>query len=48
MLRAGDRAPLPAGARIYALGDARRRLGCELLHVSVEGNHVLRSALRLC
>jgi hypothetical protein len=47
-LGAGDRAPLPTGTRIYALAGARHRLGFELIHDSVEGGHVLRSALRRC
>ncbi len=47
-LGTGDRCPLPGGSRLYALAGSRHRLGVELSHASVEGSHVVRSALRTC
>mgnify|MGYP002630834055 CR=1 FL=1 len=47
-LHRGDRASLDCGDRIYALGNAPRRLGFELHHSRVERGLVLRSALRRC
>lgn len=48
MLYRGERASLDCGDRIYALGNAPRRMGFELFHSRVERGHVLRSALRRC